>query len=609
MCGIAGILSLAERPVSEPRLRAMTDIIAHRGPDGFGQWLNPSATAALGHRRLSIIDLSAGGHQPMSFLHLTITFNGEIYNYIELKRELSSKGYTFKTESDTEVLLMCYHLKGAACLNDLDGMFSFAIWDEQKKELFCARDRFGEKPFYYSKQGDELLFGSEIKQLFAAGIPKEINHNRLFYYAASGNMTDQKNLGETYYQHIHQLPHSHYMTVSANGKISLKKYWEINTAVDHTIREKEAVEKFSALLQTSIGRRLRSDVPVGTSLSGGMDSTTIAGYICRDFQPGSSLNTFTATFRNFEKDESKYIGIFKERYPNINSYFVEPTVEGFFDEIHKLFFHHDEPMGSTSIYAQYKVMELAKKQQITVLLDGQGADEYLAGYNKYWVVLLNQLYASRSKDYNSEKEYVQKQIAYTHQPGFNVSLMLRHPGFHRFLSNVKKTLIPPRKAVLPSILHPDIQNQVSKDILRDDTLFQDLNDSLRQSVMFSGLQDLLRFADRNSMAHSREVRLPFLSHDLVEFVFTLPSSMKMHQGWSKYILRQSQAGRLPEEICWRREKIGYVTPQESWFKSPLATDFFRQIKTELSKSGVFQASYLQSLDSWTMVNLYFLLQK
>lgn len=606
MCGIAGILGFNQTPVSETKLKAMTDVIVHRGPDGFGEWTNTAGNISLGHRRLSIIDLSSAGHQPMSFMHFTITFNGEIYNYIELKKELVLKGYKFKTESDTEVLLMQYHLKGAKCLKDFDGMFSFAIWDDEKKELFCARDRFGEKPFYYALQNNHLIFGSEIKQLFAYGINKEVNHDRLFYYMATGNLTDHRNLKETYYKNISQLPHSHYMTVSATGNVSIEKYWDIDININHGITEKDAIEKFGSLLYRSIERRLRSDVPVGTSLSGGLDSTTIASYICGNFQPNISLNTFTATFKNFEKDESKYIGIFSKKYPNINSFFVEPTFDGFFNDIDKLFFHHDEPIGSTSIYAQYKVMELAKQNNITVLLDGQGADEYLGGYNKYWVVLLNQLYASKSSDYQKEKDHVAKLINYSHQPNRNLSLMLRHPTLHKFLSKTKNTIIPSKEKSLPGILHADIQQRISNQILKDDTLFQNLNDVLKQSVLFSGLQELLRFADRNSMAHSREVRLPFLSHELVEFLFTLPSHFKMHDGWSKYILRQSQTNRLPEEICWRKEKIGYVTPQDRWFESKRAIDFFESTKQTLLNTDLFEPTYLQSVDNWTLVNLYFL---
>lgn len=609
MCGIAGILGFNQTPVSETKLKAMTDVIAHRGPDGFGEWTNASRNVSLGHRRLSIIDLSSAGHQPMSFMHLTITFNGEIYNYIELKKELALKGYTFKTESDTEVLLMQYHLKGSKCLKDFDGMFSFAIWDDHKKELFCARDRFGEKPFYYALHDNHLVFGSEIKQLFTYGVKKEVNHGRLFYYTATGNLTDHRNLKETYYKNISQLPHSHYMTVSAAGNVCVEKYWDIDIHIDHGITEKDAIEKFSGLLYQSIERRLRSDVPVGTSLSGGLDSTTIASYICGNFQPNASLNTFTATFKKFEKDESKYIGIFSKKYPNINSFFVEPTFDGFFNDIDKLFFHHDEPIGSTSIYAQYKVMELAKQNNITVLLDGQGADEYLGGYNKYWVVLLNQLYASKSANYQKEKDHVTKLINYRHEPGRNLSLMLRYPTLHRFLSKTKNSIIPSKEKPLPGILHADIQQRISKQILKDDTLFQDLNDVLKQSVLFSGLQELLRFADRNSMAHSREVRLPFLSHELVEFLFTLPSHFKMHDGWSKYILRQSQTNRLPEEICWRKEKIGYVTPQDRWFESKRAIDFFESTKQTLLNTGLFEPAYLKLVDNWTLVNLYFLVCK
>lgn len=609
MCGIAGIINFNQEVIPLSKLKAMTDSIVHRGPDGFGEWANNEENVLLGHRRLSIIDLSEAGRQPMSFLDLTITFNGEIYNYLELKEELKLHGYQCKTDSDTEVLLMYYHLKGKDCLNDLDGMFSFAIWDSKKNELFCARDRFGEKPFYYSFYNNHFIFGSEIKQLFAFGINKQVNNERLFYYAATGNLTNHKNLNQTYYKDILQLPHAHYITLTLNGKVDVKKYWDIQLNTNYSISEKEAIEKFDALLSSSIKRRLRSDVPLGTSLSGGLDSTTIASYICERLTEKSSLNTFTATFKDFEKDESKFIKLFSQRYNNIHSHFVEPSLDGFFDDISKLFFYHDEPIASTSIYAQYKVMELAKQNNITVLLDGQGADEYLGGYNKYWVVLLNQLYATKDPSYSVEKKNVQDLIKYNHQPTTNLKLMLRHPKLHQFLSDSKKKVSSPKNMDLPSVLHSDIQASLSNNIIKDDTLFQDLNKSLKQSMLHSGLQDLLRFADRNSMAHSREVRLPFLNHELVEFVFSLPSNLKMKNGWSKYILRQSQTDRLPKEICWRREKVGYETPQAKWFKTKRATDFFETAKEKLIETKLFNLNYLNASDNWTIVNLYFLVCK
>lgn len=609
MCGIAGILNFNSSPVTVSDLAAMTDVIAHRGPNGFGHWVSKQQNVGFGHRRLSIIDLSEMGAQPMHFENLSMVFNGEIYNYKELREQLVKKGYTFKTNSDTEVLLKLYHLKGPQCLQDLDGMFSFVIWNEDVQELFCARDRFGEKPFFYTHTPASFKLGSEIKQLFAAGAEKKVNYERLYYYAATGSLTDPKNLNTTFFANIFQLPHSHYMTVSSSGKIQVKKYWDIQIQPSEKITEEQAVEKFSALLLNSIKKRLRADVPIGTSLSGGLDSTTIASYICGDLQPESILNTFTATFSNFEKDESKYIHIFKEKYANVQPFFTEPVSSGFFSEIDQLFFHQDEPIASTSIYAQYKVMELAKKNNVTVLLDGQGADEYLGGYNKYWVVLLNQLFASKSPSYQNEKEHVEKLIGYHHQPGRNLRFMLRYPGIHRFMSQTKKNVMPARELPLPVIFTSDLQQQLSKQVLKDDSLFQDLNDVLKQSVLFSGLQELLRFADRNSMAHSREVRLPFLNHELVEFAFTLPSNLKMKNGWSKYILRKSQDKRLPQEICWRKEKIGYIAPQKKWLSSEKGTELIHHVKASLSAQNIFEKEFLNSADPWSLINYYYLLKK
>ncbi len=279
MCGIAGIISKSPNDVTIERLKKMTGIIDYRGPDGEGQWINSSNNAGLGHRRLSIIDLSHEADQPMHYLNrYSIVFNGEIYNYIELKEILAKQGYLFKTSSDTEVLLALYHRDKENCLHFLDGMFSFVIYDDEEKEIFAARDRFGEKPFYYSyKPGEYFLFGSEMKCLWEAGVPKEVNNQMLFIYLSYGIFENPRNESETFYDNCFILPHSHYLKLSVTGiSLSIKKYYDIDYKnINHTITEEQAKEKFRELFYTSVSRRLRSDATVGSSLSGGLDSSLV----------------------------------------------------------------------------------------------------------------------------------------------------------------------------------------------------------------------------------------------------------------------------------------------------------------------------------------------
>ena len=605
MCGISGIYNLEGSKVNEETLHQMTDIISYRGPDGFGYWYNDDKSLGLGHRRLSIIDLSEAGHQPMTYMDLTITFNGEIYNYLEIKKELQAKGYQFNTESDTEVLLAAYHLKGKNCLKEIDGMFSFAIWDNNKKELFCARDRFGEKPFYYYYDGKQFVFGSEIKQLFSYGITRELNPTTLHSYCSAQTLINPYDLSETFYKKVFQIEHSHWLTITADKKLITDKYWDIDYKnINYNLSFDKAIEEFNHLLVESVKRRLRSDVTVGTSLSGGLDSTTIAGIICRSNEK-VRLNTFTASFPGFEKDETEFISIFKNRYTNISDHYVTPNVEEFTDDLETLLFHQDEPIPDTSIYAQYRVMKLAKQNNVTVLLDGQGADEYLAGYYQYWPVKLREMFAKRDKNYLAEKMRSKELIGSAQNIDKNLAFLLRYPSLHKSLSYLKNNIVSKKPIAFQSPLQQDyFKPLVVKN--NSELSWDKLNDVLYSSIFKNGIQNLLRFADRNSMASSREVRLPFLERKLVEFVFSLPSNFKMQDGWSKFILRSSQDKYLPPEICWKKKKIGFATPQSDWVKSPKLLLLDKDKKEQLNNLKLFKAGFVENLDTLTTINLHYL---
>ena len=555
MCGIAGIYNLNQSQVSLTNLKKMTDVITHRGPDGEGHWLNANGIVGFGHRRLSIIDLTENGKQPMQYAdgRYTITFNGEIYNYIELKNELKLKGYQFVSDTDTEVLLALYDLKKENCLQDLDGMFSFAIWDEKLQTLFCARDRFGEKPFHYFKNDNEFVFASEIKQFWELGIDKKINQEKLLAFAQTGSLENSNQITETFYQSIEKLDAAHYLMINADKKISIQKYWDIQTHLkpfEGTIEQ--AAELFLQLFTDSIRLRLRSDVAVGSSLSGGLDSSSIVMLI--DALKGNEINqnTFSARFKNFSKDEGEHIEEVVKACKNVNVHYTWPDKDYFEESFEKVTYHQDEPFGSASIVAQYSVMELAKKNNVTVLLDGQGADEYLAGYLPYYHTYLSQLFYSNSKLYKSE--------------------VSAYNSFHQLSSpyiDISKTETTRMKI-----------GRMRRKILQQNLPYKNaLQSVLKENTTVNGLKELLRYADRNSMAHSREVRLPFLSHKLVEFVFSLPDEFKLNNGWTKFVLRNSMDKILPQSICWRVDKIGYEPPQHLWIKS----DKFNQEIQQASK--------------------------
>lgn len=603
MCGIAGIISLNKNEVTHQRLKAMTDIIAFRGPDGEGQWISDNGNVGFGHRRLSIIDLSNHADQPMHYLgRYTIVFNGEIYNYIELKESLCKQGYTFKSQSDTEVLMALYDREKENCLQSLDGMFSFVIYDKERNEIFAARDRFGEKPFYYSYEpGSHFLFGSEMKTLWAAGLNKEVDSKMLFSFLRYGEVQNHQDASETFYNNCTNLPHSHYIKLSvAHCSFSIKKYYDIDFSnINYSITEEKAKETFRELFYLSVSRRLRSDVAVGSSLSGGLDSSLVVCAI-DELKKGTQQkqNTFSAVFPGFIKDERKYMDYVIDK-TNVSPHFVTPNDEGLINDLDKLYWHQEEPFGSSSIYVQYCVMQLAKENKVTVLLDGQGADEYLAGYHSYFNQFFTDLRTNHPAKYQFQyDEYLQL------QKGNVINGVIKKDLKYIVRSRIPGILKPAKNAL-------DYYNQkkfsfFSKEFFHDhfannsipEYNFKELNSVLYQSIFKGGLQTLLRYSDRNSMSQSREVRLPFLSHELVDFVFSLPPYFKINQGWTKWIMRSAFDHLLPKEITWRKDKIGYEAPQKNWFENEKVKGRINESKRKLYDHNIIsKKEYERKIDS------------
>ncbi len=366
MCGIAGLIFKKKNTVSEQVLKKMCAEISHRGPDDNGIWISEEKNLGFGHQRLSIIDLSLNAHQPLHYLNrYTITFNGEIYNYIELREKLIENGYTFQSQSDTEVLLALYDLKKESFLEDLDGMFAFAIYDKVEHVVFCARDRFGEKPFYYFFDDDKFVFASELKSLWAADIPKIKNDNMWFNYFAYGFQFNPTDLSETFYENCFQLKHSHFIKIDVKTfSIYQKKYYDIDYKnINKRITIKEAEQKIKELLAISVKRRLRSDVAVGSSLSGGLDSSILVSLI-NEIAP-EKQQSFSAVFPGYKNDERKYVNLVLEN-KTIDAHFCSPSANDFAASFDNFIFHQEEPVSDASVFAQYKVMQLAKEKNCTV---------------------------------------------------------------------------------------------------------------------------------------------------------------------------------------------------------------------------------------------------
>jgi len=581
MCGIAGILSSDPAQISRERLQKMTDAIAHRGPDGEGIWISEAGLIGLGHRRLSIIDLSAAAAQPMHYLdRYTIVHNGEIYNYPELRSLLHSHHYVFASQSDTEVILAAYDHFGIDCLQHFDGMFAFAIWDRLGKKLFLARDRFGEKPLFFYHDETQFLFASEMKSIWAAGIRKESNKKLIFNFITIGYTQNPANGFETFYNGISKLPARSYLLYDmSSGALEKSIYWDIEPETIHSLREERAIVQFSDLLNDSVSKRLRSDVRVGTSLSGGLDSSSVIAAIFRQWKLSEKLPTFSAVFPGFEKDESPYIRLIARDFP-IDNQTVTPGPGDLIRDFENLVYHQEEPFLSSSIYAQFKVFGLAGLHGIKVLLDGQGADELLAGYHKYYHWYWQELYRSDKKAFVLELEAAKQSGIYDRWTWRN-RLAANLPVYAGIFLKKKRSAQQRKNKELTTdfIEHYGVSYY---DIPHLDRL----NGVLYYNTFTNGMEELLRYADRNSMAHGVEVRLPFLNHELVAFLFSLPSHFKIREGWTKWLLRMSMEDSLPKEIVWRKDKTGYEPPQQLWMQDPLLQEYIHEARRVLVKADI-----------------------
>lgn len=575
MCGIAGIMNASDPVACKHQLNAMSNSLAHRGPDGKGYWHSPENSIYLTHRRLSILDLSNDGAQPLQYLHYHLVYNGEIYNYKELKTTLQSVGYHFKSTGDIEVIPAAFDYWGEDFLHRLDGMFAFALYDSQQKRLKLVRDRFGQKPLYYFANYHQrgkmtgLWFASEMKALWAAGIPRIVNPTMLVNYLGLGMVNNPIVKTDTFYKNILSLPPGYLLDIQIKSeKSTLRRWYQPEHSIGHlnnSITENEMLEQLKQLLLSSVEKCLRSDVPVGTSLSGGLDSSSIVACIHQLKQTNHALAgwsnvCFSAIFPGFKKDESAFSAKVAEHF-DLERFVITPNAADLLAKLDAVLYHQEEPMQSSSVFTQYMVYGLAKEEAVSVLLDGQGADEILAGYPKYSHWYLQQLLRTNYAAMQKEK-----------------SLLLANGMLEQWsLLHYPSAWLPVQTAALlkwkaiaqlnKSHLHPDFlaahrdNNTLFKPTIRN------VEDLLFFNTFNSGLEELLRYADRNSMAHSIEVRLPFLNHELVEFAFSLPSHLKIRNGYGKWALRTAIAPLLPDGIAWRSGKIGFEPPQAQWLKS------------------------------------------
>jgi asparagine synthase (glutamine-hydrolysing) len=575
MCGIAGIIALDG---FDPRsLIAMTQMISYRGPDGYGFaffdvrsnsvgecYHNREGSPALqkpslglGARRLAILDLSELGLQPMQIENgdYWITYNGEIYNYLEIRDELEGKGESFRTHTDTEVILRAYRQWGPSCVNRFNGMWAFAIWDRKQRRLFCSRDRFGVKPFYYFIFDSQIVFGSEIKQILAyPGVPRTANESIVLPYLEQGIQDHSEN---TFFAGIRQLLPGHSMTVDlAKPSISVEmaRYWELPIKPEEDMPEKEVIEQFLMHLQRAVNWRLRSDVPVGSCLSGGLDSSSVV-MLASKAGRATEFHSFSSCYDEPSIDERRFIQEVVSS-AGVTPHYVFPQAEGFWDELSRLIWHQDEPVGSTSVYAQWCVMREARKQGIPVLLDGQGGDEALCGYRKFYFFYLWHLLK------HADPRFVSEGIAWVRNSD---GTLWSWNHAKRYVSSISGR----NGSMRARVCSPDMENNNHQLPIHNIGPGTSLRERQRDDLSYWSIPALLHYEDRDSMAHSIEARVPMLDYELVQFAVNCPPSFKLRDGWTKWILRQALRGILPEPVRLRRSKLGFATPQKQWLRQDL----------------------------------------
>ena len=551
MCGISGVKNKNNSPVDQKSLKIINDLISHRGPDDEGFYFEKNF--GFGHRRLSILDLSKNGHQPMSYMDkYIITYNGEIYNYIEIKDELIKEGYTFNSMTDTEVILASYDKWGEECVSKFNGMWAFSIYDKEKNILFCSRDRFGIKPFYYTQVNDKFVFGSEIKQLLEFYEESYVNKTILMDYLVIG-FEDHTN--ETFFENIYKLEQSHNLTYDLkDNSFEIKKYYEL-TKNTLDFDEDESIELYSKKLNDSIELRLRSDVKVGTCLSGGLDSSSIASIAATKYfeQSGQKFSAIHAKSSQKNNDESAFAKDVCD-YCDLDLKIVEPTKEDFIENIDEIIYTQEEPFGGPSIFMQYFVMRKAKELGCTVMLDGQGGDETLLGYERYYPAYLISLGALG---------FIKGVINSSKNSKLTIKQLIQ---YFIYFTNAKIRLKRLKKKSF-FIKDKYVDNINKKIVEKNAKSYLDVFSLQLIEIFQTQMPHLLRYEDKNSMRHSIETRLPFMDYKVLETAISLDNKLKINNGWTKYILRKVVEKILPKNIVWRKNKFGFESPTKTWLES------------------------------------------
>ncbi len=536
MCGIFGILTNNKSTIKREELIRASSLLGHRGPDMHDVYVEQNI--ALSHYRLSVFDTSEKAKQPMHAFGYTIVFNGAIYNYLELKTELKAKGYSFSTNSDTELILAAYDAYKEKCVSLFNGQWAFAIYDSKRSKVFCSRDRFGIKPLYYFKTEDRFCFSSEIKAFTALENWKaKLNKTRAYEFLQFA-MHDHTN--ESLFENVYQLERGTNFSIDIPSlDIDKNQYYSLDSIKEIEIPEVDAVKQVNTLLDKSISLRLRADVKSGTALSGGLDSSIIALRIAEKLE--QEYNSYSIVYDKEEFNERVYVeAVLENTY--LKGQVYSPGFDQFIENLDKLIWHQEEPFNSIAVYAQYYLFEQASKDNIKVMLDGQGADEIFAGYEKFYLPIFKKLI----------KRNPLKAIRLFGDASANFPHINAKDSAIRYLSKKTKSK----------------SDCFSFDIDKESLFVRPKEESIlgmsKNLLGNLGISALLRYEDRNAMAHGIESRVPYLDYELVEFALSLPDELKLKNGVTKWALRESTKYLLPKIIYSRRDKLGFATPESKW---------------------------------------------
>ena len=580
MCGIAGIWYRDGRAVAHQALASMVDTLVHRGPDGVG--VHIGGDVGLGHRRLKVIDLSEAAAQPIWVPDRSVcmVYNGEIHNYLELAADLRKAGARLRADNDTEVLLWAYRLWGEACFERLNGMWAAAFWQPAERRLLLSRDRFGIKPLLYSIRGARVGFASEAKALLAA-FPEERRPDRaLVHDFAVGAVPDADE--HTFFDNVRSVPPGHLLCIEPT-RAATRQHWNFRPGTEAS--RPDAPEAFRHLLKDSVRVRLRSDVPIGVLLSGGLDSSTVARIAVGETR--HSLQCFSLRYAAASLDESRYASLVADDPARYQIHWVTPSAENLLATIGSIVWHHDAPTPLRGRYPQWHVLREASRH-VTVVLGGQGADELLGGYDRFVLPFaldrLDPRVAGQYSRWTLARDLFQLGKVSTGIHRLLPGLITRES--RRRLGALARRWAPPNAVLYPlardgaipdrPVLKHRILGGWSQAVVERPYRSR-LNNALWTELRYAGLPEVLHSEDALSMAFSLESRLPFLDHRIVEFCFSLPYSDKIGEGWTKLLLRQATAGLLPEPVRWRRHKLGFPGDYAGWLAADQGLDAVRQV--------------------------------